>query len=388
MTALQILRAPQPGHLTLSQGRDDFASYLVVERNCPNTTVRAYRTDLEQLADFLKDKPAVDVTTSDLRAWLECLHENYAPSSIGRKLACARSYFRFGKREGWAKDNPAKELDLPRRDRVLPKVLSERAVNRLLEKVTSTRDRALLEVMYSGGLRVAEVVGLDLEDINLDDAHLRVFGKGGRERICPIGQAAVTALQDYLADRGTEPGALFLNYRGGRLSDRSVRKLMKKLGDATPHDLRHSSATHLIDTGPRCQRPRRMVNWKYASCCSKLVLIPTSQRTREIPAIPGAGRHSTGPYRARSLRSLTCCGNTVPLKAVGAKPLMPRKQSDGTPFSEDSGCHVRVSMISDLSWLQSPESLWRRPCLRCRLGCRSTTFGAVERVNLFETPAC
>ena len=256
-------RAPQPGQLTISQGIEDFISYLVVERNCPETTIRAYHNDLEQLAKFLGDKPASTVTMGDLRAWLETLHgANYVPSTIGRKLACVRTYFRFGIREGWAKSNPAKELDLPRLDQVLPKVLTESEVDNLLDKV-SGRNLAMLETIYAGGLRVSELVGLDLENVNLVDGYVRVFGKGGRERVCPIGKAAVAALQAYLAERGKEPGALFLNYQGGRLSDRSVRKLVKKLGPgATPHTLRHSFATHLLDHGADIRSVQELLGHK------------------------------------------------------------------------------------------------------------------------------
>jgi len=263
MTALRVFQAPQPGQLTISQGIEDFVSYLVVERNCPDTTVRAYCNDLAQLAEFLGDKPASTVTMGDLRAWLETLHgANYAPSTIGRKLACVRTYFRFGLREGWAKSNPAKELDLPRLDQVLPKVLTEGEVDNLLDKV-SGRNLAMLEIIYAGGLRVSELVGLDLENINLDDGYVRVFGKGGRERLCPIGRTAVAALQAYLAERGEEPGALFLNYQGGRLSDRSVRKLLKKLGPgATPHTLRHSFATHLLDHGADIRSVQELLGHK------------------------------------------------------------------------------------------------------------------------------
>lgn len=262
MTALRVFQAPQPGQQTISQGVDDFVAYLVVERNCPDTTVRAYSTDLAQLAAFLGDKPASEVTMADLRAWLEHLHVDYAPSTIGRKLACVRTYYRFGIREGWAKSNPAKQLDLPRRDQILPKVLTEGEVSNLLDKV-SGRDKAMLEVMYAGGLRVSELVGLNLEHVNLDDAHVRVFGKGGRERICPIGQAAVAALRSYLEDRGEEPGAMFLNYQGGRLSDRSVRKLLEKLDlGATPHTLRHSYATHLLDHGADLRSVQELLGHK------------------------------------------------------------------------------------------------------------------------------
>lgn len=245
MTALQVYHAPVPGTQTISEGVEDFASYLVVERNCPETTVRAYTSDLRQLAEFLGDKAAMDVTMGDLRAWMEDLHARHAASTIGRKLACARTYFRFGCREGWAKVNPAKDLDLPRRDVVLPKVLTEDEVSDLVAEAKSIRDRAMIEVLYAGGLRVAELVGLNLDD--LGDGCVKVMGKGGRERVCPIGQA-MEALQSYLDERGRQPGALFLNCRGGRLSDRSVRSILEKLG-ANPHALRHSYATHLLDRG-------------------------------------------------------------------------------------------------------------------------------------------
>ncbi|MHC4297991.1 MAG: tyrosine recombinase XerC [Planctomycetota bacterium] len=261
MQALRIHDAPNLQ--TISGCIADFASYLIVERNCPDTTIRAYCTDLEQLAEFLGDKPAADVTMGDLRAWLEHLHPNYAASSIGRKLACVRTYFRFGIREGWATSNPAKELDLPRRDQVLPKVLTEGEVDTLLQSITKPRDRAMLEVMYGAGLRVAELMGLDLAHVNLDDRHVRVFGKGGRERICPIGRAAVEALQFYLDERGVEPGPLFLNYKGDRLSDRSVQKLLSKIGlGATPHTLRHSYATHLLDHGADIRSVQELLGHK------------------------------------------------------------------------------------------------------------------------------
>jgi integrase/recombinase XerC len=264
MNNLQVVYAPIPGQLTISQGIDDFANYLVVERNCPATTIRAYRSDLTQLAEFLGDKAATDVTRNDLRGWLENLHgADYAPSTIGRKLSAARSYFRFGVREEWMTTNPAKELDMPRRDQLLPQVLTVNEVGVMLEKIDNLRDRAMLEMMYAAGLRVSELVGLDLENVDLDDAHVRVFGKGGRERLCPIGRAAIAALQDYLEDRGTEPGALFLNYKGGRLSARSVEKLVKKLGfNATPHTLRHSYATHLLDNGADVRSVQELLGHK------------------------------------------------------------------------------------------------------------------------------
>ena len=136
---------------------------------------------------------------------------------------------------------------MPRRDRMLPRVLTEEQVSTILNGVESKRDRAILEVLYAGGLRVSELVGLDLSDIG--DAYVKVFGKGGRERICPIGRKAVDAIRAYIAERGKEPGALFLNCHGNRLSDRAVRILLDKYAGVNPHALRHSYATHLIDHG-------------------------------------------------------------------------------------------------------------------------------------------
>jgi len=249
MTALKVFHAPQPGALTITEAIDDFTEYLTVERNCPDTTIRAYRLDIRQMADFLGDKPAIEVTMADLRGWIEHLHGTMSPASIGRKIATARTYFRFGIREGWAKDNPAKQLDMPRRDQILPKVLTEQQIVEILDLAAPGRDRAMLEVMYAGGLRVAELVGLNLEDVDLDSCTVKVFGKGGRERMCPIGQKAVDAIMVYLKTRRLLPGPLFQNYKGNRLSDRSVRTIVKKLGDATPHTLRHSYATHLLNHG-------------------------------------------------------------------------------------------------------------------------------------------
>lgn len=283
MTALSIVYAPEPGLATISEVTEDFLGYLVVERNCPATTIRAYRQDLEQLAKFLGDKPAGDITMGDLRGWLENLHGDYAASSIGRKLACVRSLLRFGVREGWIKSNPARSLDLPRRDEVLPRVLSVEDVDQLLDSVTDARDRAILEVIYAGGLRVSELVGLDLDHVDLEGQTVRVFGKGGRERICPIGQAAIKALNVYLDARGDAPGALFLNYRGGRLTDRSVRRILRAIGlaDVTPHTLRHSYATHLLDSGADVRQVQELLGHKSITS-TQIYTHVSSTRKKEV----------------------------------------------------------------------------------------------------------
>ena len=226
---------------------EDYINYLQVERNCPETTQRAYRKDLTQLDIFLLGQSVTSITHADLRGWMRFLHERYLPSTIGRKLSCVRSFFRFGVREAWILSNPAKDLDIPRRDVRLPKVLNADEVAGLIESTKNLRDRALLEVIYGGGLRVSEAVHSDIEDLGED--HILVFGKGGRERLCPLGQPAMKALQNYLTGRKT--GAIFLNRQGTRLTARSVRRIFEKLGmeNVTPHTLRHSYATNMLDRG-------------------------------------------------------------------------------------------------------------------------------------------
>lgn len=226
---------------------DDYIIYLQVERNCPETTQRAYRKDLTQLDVFLLGQPVLSITHADLRGWMEFLHERYSPSTIGRKLSCVRSFFRFGVREGWILSNPAKDLDIPRRDVRLPKVLNAAEVTNLIESTENPRDRALLEMIYGGGLRISEAVNADVEDLGPDC--IRVFGKGGRERLCPLGKPAMQALQNYLTDR--KSGAIFLNHQGRRLTARSARRIFEKLGvqNVTPHTLRHSYATNMLDRG-------------------------------------------------------------------------------------------------------------------------------------------
>ena len=248
-----------------------FLRYLDVERDVSAHTVKAYREDLESLADYLADDrgqppgPA-EISPLDLRQYVSDLHAaGYARSSISRRLASLRSFFRFAQREGTVDSNPAKPLRNPRKQRTLPHFMTSEEVERLLlspnasEKM-GARDLAILETMYSTGVRVSELVGLNVEDLDLEDGVARVRGKGKRERFAPLGSFAVGAIQHWLEGRGD--GALdwkdpvFVNRLGTRLSTRSVGRMLEKyLAQAgldrrtTPHTLRHSFATHLLDRG-------------------------------------------------------------------------------------------------------------------------------------------
>jgi integrase/recombinase XerC len=264
-----------------------FLQYLNVERNCSSLTIKSYREDLEALATYLGERypaapPPGEVTTLDLRGYLAALHEQqYAKTTIARRLASLRSFFRFGQREGWAETNPAKPLRNPRKSRSLPHFLSSAELDRLLaappaDQPMGLRDRAILEVLYSAGLRVSEVVGLNDGDVDLAQGILRVRGKGKRERLSPVGSYAATALRAWWRVRRVNAGEssgietpVFINKSGRRLTTRSVGRLLEKhLAAAaldrrtTPHTLRHSFATHLLDSGADIRSVQELLGHK------------------------------------------------------------------------------------------------------------------------------
>lgn len=266
---------------------DRFLQYLTVERNSSPLTIKSYREDLESLSAWLGERyPTAplpgDVTTLDLRGYLTALHERqYAKTTIARRLASMRSFFRFGQREGWSDANPAKPLRNPRKSRSLPHFLSTEELDRLLsappaDKPMGLRDRAMLEVLYSAGLRVSELVGLNDGDLDLPQGILRVRGKGKRERLAPIGSFAATAVRQWFRVRRVspkEPSGLekpvFVNKSGRRLTTRSVGRLLEKhLATAgldrrtTPHTLRHSFATHLLDRGADIRSVQELLGHK------------------------------------------------------------------------------------------------------------------------------
>jgi integrase/recombinase XerC len=265
-----------------------FLKFMRVERNASELTIKSYREDLSALSDYLSESrggecPRPDeLTVLDLRGYVSALSEaGYAKSTIARRLASLRSFFRFGRREGWVKHNPAKPLRNPRKGRSLPHVLSAEDLGRLLVappagKPMGLRDRAILETMYSAGLRVSEVMGLNDGDLDFPAGVIRVRGKGRRERLSPVGSYATTALRSWLAVRKTaddQPdGAerpVFVNRFGRRLTTRSVGRMLEKYlkltgldSRTTPHSLRHSFATHLLDRGADIRSVQELLGHK------------------------------------------------------------------------------------------------------------------------------
>jgi integrase/recombinase XerD len=253
----------------------DFLAYLEFERGLSRNTLEAYRGDLLQFGRFLDERgrSAVDAETVDVGDFLTRLatgdteHRPASPATIHRKSACLRSFYRHLRREGVRDSDPTAGLSAPRRSRKLPHVLTRGEIERLLSQPRGTdpqalRDRALLELMYACGLRASEAIGLELGDVDLDERVLRARGKGSKERIVPIGQAALRALRVYL-ERG-RPGLvrerpethLFVNFRGGQLTRQGLYKIVRRhattagMADRmSPHTLRHTFATHLLAGG-------------------------------------------------------------------------------------------------------------------------------------------
>jgi tyrosine recombinase XerC len=270
----------------------DFLDHLRLNENASVHTVRAYESDLSQFVTFVaahlgrrrSDLLAADFNQTHIRAFLGDLHKRgNSRSSAARKLAAIRTFGRYLRRDGAIEGDPAALVGTPRREQRLPAHLAEAEMSRLLEMPDSTaplgrRDRAILELFYASGLRLSELVGLGLEDVNLGSRVVRVLGKGGKERIVPFNRTTEAALREWMKDRevlavatrgsrlaarkagGTKlrrsADPLFLNYQGGRLSTRSIDRLVRKYVamcsarfGISPHALRHSFATHLLERG-------------------------------------------------------------------------------------------------------------------------------------------
>lgn len=266
---------------------DRFLNYLEVERNASALTIKSYREDLAALNEYLtaafsREPDPREVTPLDLRGYVSGMTEaGYAKSSISRRLASLRSFYRFCQREGLASANPAKPLRNPRRSRHLPHFLSSDDIGRLLDAPPATnamglRDRAILETTYSAGLRVSEVVGINEGDLDFESGLVRIRGKGRRERLAPLGTFAIRALKRWFRVRELSPkekkgndAPVFLNKFGRRLTTRSVARMLEKHLQTsgldtrtTPHTLRHSFATHLLDRGADIRSVQELLGHK------------------------------------------------------------------------------------------------------------------------------
>jgi integrase/recombinase XerC len=274
-----------------------FEEHLQLERNLSPHTLAAYGRDLREFQAFLRaQKPGQGELLGQidqilLRRYLALLHKKNSKTSIARKLAALRTFFRYLLREGVLETNPGELVGTPRREKSLPKTLSVDEAFALMEggegdDLLALRDRAIVETLYSCGLRVSELTGLDVRGLDLEQGLVRVSGKGRKERIVPVGSKACQALRDYLDARGNPPqdAPLFLNHRGGRLTPRSVERNLKGqllqggvTKNATPHSLRHSFATHLLDGGADLRAIQELLGHASLSTTQKYTQVSVDQ---------------------------------------------------------------------------------------------------------------
>lgn len=241
---------------------EKFARYLEIEKNYSAHTLLNYRHDLDSFRKFLGDTKIENTDYLTLRKYLVVLKEQKLNNvSISRRLSCLRSFFRFLNRENYLKNNPMVNISSPKKEKHLPLFLTEGEVTGLIDSVISRdemglRDRAILETFYSTGVRISELAGLSIDNIDFIGAVVKVFGKGKKERMVPIGDTALGAIRNYLDKRAKQPEAVFLNKNGKRITDRGIRGIVAKYlrlasirQGVSPHTLRHSFATHLLNRG-------------------------------------------------------------------------------------------------------------------------------------------
>jgi integrase/recombinase XerC len=280
------------GIKTVKQELDNFITYLEAERNASPHTVAAYRRDLKQLSGFLgsRAKSISAITHRDIRRWVAHITKNgCGRKTAARKLAAARSFFTFLMRDGRIKLNPAQLVKMPSSGSPLPPCLTVDQAFAMVEtgeenSFQGARDRAILELLYSAGLRVSELSAIDMESISWSPEMVRVTGKGRKERVVPFGRQAREALGDYLPFRNAllarkkiyDETALFINRSGSRLNPRTIQRLVKKRRilagldrNATPHTLRHTMATHLLEGGADLRSIQEMLGHASLSTTQK-----------------------------------------------------------------------------------------------------------------------
>jgi integrase/recombinase XerC len=291
-----------------SKNLEEFLDYLKIEKNRSENTLRSYQTDLELLSEFLTNKGITnwDKTNSELiKEWvIDLKKKNISNTTIARRISSVKVFFGFLVKRNFIETNPTLKLITPKLNKVLPNVLGQKQAEQLLtqaanleveeeEEEVRIRDYAILEVLYSTGIRVSELVGLDLDDINFSNLTLKVLGKGRKERIVPFGIPAKDAIDMYLTesrnkfiDKKTQ--ALFLGQRGNRLNVRQVRRILNKAmhqiengKEISPHDLRHSAATHMLEAGADLRIVQELLGHSSLATTQKYTHV-TIERLREV----------------------------------------------------------------------------------------------------------
>jgi integrase/recombinase XerC len=286
--------------------REAFLRHLEVERGASAHTRRGYATDLAQFAAFLGDAAVQTIDTRLVRGWLAGLHRQRLDAvSISRKLAALRSFLKFLVRRGVLERNAARAVRGPRLPKKLVSFLPVDDAVTMMDAAPARassreRDHAIVELLYASGVRVSELSGLDLDDVDAERGVLRVMGKGRKERMVPFGDVAARALAAYLVRRGTAAGPLFTNHRGGRLTTRSVHAIVRAGARAagitrrvTPHTLRHSFATHLLEGGASLRMIQELLGHSRLSTTQRYTHVDADQLMRIYDAAHPRSRSKT-----------------------------------------------------------------------------------------------
>ena len=289
--------------MSLSKPVEDFLNFLATEKGASEHTTKNYGIDLREFMKFIAEKDLKELTYLDIRSFLAFLKTGeYSKSSISRKLACLRSFFKYLARENVLTQNPAAGIATPKKEKRLPSFLNPDEITKLLEAPSKNsweekRDKAILEMLYSSGPRVSELVGLNHDDLDFFGGLIRMRGKGKKERIVPVGQMALTVLRAYLDMKPPKETAqpikrpLFISRVGGRLTDRSVRRMILKyvkragLGkEISPHTFRHSFATHMLDRGADLRSVQELLGHANLST-TQIYTHVTTQRLKDAYAL-------------------------------------------------------------------------------------------------------
>lgn len=280
-----------------------FINYLGVERGLAQNTLESYGRDLHQFQLYLQNSNMEilkDSSSATIMSYLNSLQsKGRAVSTISRNLAAIKSFYQYLVREHYLENDPAASLESPKLEKKLPKVLTIIEVEELLKQPsnllpTGLRDKAMLELLYATGIRVSELISLNISDVNLEMGYIKCYGKGAKERIVPLGSIAIKCVQDYLHKgrsklvRTYEEGALFVNHHGNRLTRQGFWKIIKKYAqeaainkEITPHTLRHSFATHLLENGADLRSVQEMLGHADIST-TQIYTHVTSNRLKEV----------------------------------------------------------------------------------------------------------
>ncbi len=282
---------------------NEFINYLAVERGLAQNTLESYGRDLRQYQTYLKNSQIdilKDANRNTILTYLNSLQSNgRAVSTVSRNLAAIKSFYQYLVRERYLDKDPAAHLESPKLEKKLPKILTIGEVEELLKQPNITlpaglRDKAMLELLYATGIRVSELISLNISDVNLDMGYIKCYGKGAKERIVPLGSIAAKCVQDYISKgrpklvRTYEEASLFVNHHGNRLTRQGFWKIIKKyaqeaniIKEITPHTLRHSFATHLLENGADLRSVQEMLGHADIST-TQIYTHVTKNRLKEV----------------------------------------------------------------------------------------------------------